>query len=168
MQKCRLPTLMAVCVAPFQTRPPPQRAYGQTARDDWTFRCIHLSCGITARHSASTSPSPPSEGDSGGAGNIVDSRFDGAFLGGAAASNGTWRIEGDGIWAGFGGDRAEPPNFTVDSQHHLRTRHARPQDCSRPVPDRRRAASRSQIRHQVRRVTRVSRTPGVWDSSRGR
>jgi hypothetical protein len=57
---------------------------------------------------------PPFNGDGGEAGQIVDSRFDGAFLGGAAASNGTWRIEGYGIWAGFGGDRAERPFLTVD------------------------------------------------------
>src|SRR5687767_9617045 len=42
---------------------------------------------------------PPFEGDGGGIGDIVDSRYDGAFFGGFAASNGTWRIEGDAIWA---------------------------------------------------------------------
>src|SRR6185369_9253677 len=47
---------------------------------------------------------PPFGGDSGGLGDIVDSRFDGALFGGVAATNGTWRIEADGIWAAFGGD----------------------------------------------------------------
>jgi hypothetical protein len=57
---------------------------------------------------------PPFDGNGGGAGKIVDSRFDGAFFGGVAASNGVWRIEGYGIWAGFGGDRAERPHLVVD------------------------------------------------------
>ena len=57
---------------------------------------------------------PPFDADSGESGGILDSRFDGAFLGGVAASNGAWRIEGYGIWAAFGGDRTERPNLTVD------------------------------------------------------
>jgi hypothetical protein len=57
---------------------------------------------------------PPSDGDGGGAGDIVDSRFDGAFFGGVTASNGVWRIEGYGIWAGVGGDRPERPFLVVD------------------------------------------------------
>jgi hypothetical protein len=57
---------------------------------------------------------PPFDGDSGGSGEIIDSRFDGAFFGGAVASNGTWRIEGYGVWAGFGGDRADRPFLRVD------------------------------------------------------
>jgi hypothetical protein len=57
---------------------------------------------------------PPFDNEDGGAGDILESRFDGAFLGGVAASNGTWRIEGYGIWAGFGGDRPERPFLTVD------------------------------------------------------
>ena len=57
---------------------------------------------------------PPFGNDAGGAGDIIDSRFDGAFLAGVAASNGPWRIEADFIWAGVGGDRPERPNMTVD------------------------------------------------------
>jgi hypothetical protein len=57
---------------------------------------------------------PPFNGSSGGLGEIVDSRFDGAFFGGVAASNGPWRIEGYGIWAAFGGDRLERPSVVVD------------------------------------------------------
>src|SRR5262245_34959950 len=53
-------------------------------------------------------------GDAGGAGQIVDSRFDGAFFAGVAASNGVWRVEGYGLWAGIGGDRPERPSLTVD------------------------------------------------------
>jgi len=56
----------------------------------------------------------------GGGGNsehasIVDGRFDGAYLGGLMANNGTWRIQADAIWAGIGGDRPESPVLTVDA-----------------------------------------------------
>ena len=57
---------------------------------------------------------PPADGDGGALGQIVDSRFDGAFFGGGAAWNGPWRIEAYGIWAAFGGDRVERPRLTVD------------------------------------------------------
>ena len=57
---------------------------------------------------------PPSGGDDGGSGSILDSRLDGAFFGGINATNGRWRIEGYGIWAGFGGDRPERPFLDVD------------------------------------------------------
>jgi hypothetical protein len=57
---------------------------------------------------------PPFDGSGGESGAIVESRFDGAFLGGATATNGVWRIEAYGIWAGFGGDRVERPSLVVD------------------------------------------------------
>src|SRR5262245_62144406 len=52
---------------------------------------------------------PPINGDAGGAGKIIDSRLDGAFFGGASASNGVWRIEAYAIWASVGGDRPDRP-----------------------------------------------------------
>ena len=108
---------------------------------------------------------PPFGGDFGGAGDIVDSRFDGAFLGGAAASNGTWRIEGDAIWASFGGDRVERPNLTVDLDVTLRTCHPRTQGCFEPVSDRRRAACGAGLRYPARRPAAglYTRKPGVWN-----
>jgi hypothetical protein len=57
---------------------------------------------------------PPIDGGEGGSGQILDSRFDGAFFGGVAASNGTWRIDGYLLWAGFGGDRPERPVLDVE------------------------------------------------------
>jgi hypothetical protein len=58
---------------------------------------------------------PPIDGgDSGGGGNIIDGRFDGAFLGGLSVSRGPWRIDADGLWAAVGGDRAQNPKLTVD------------------------------------------------------
>jgi hypothetical protein len=58
---------------------------------------------------------PPSDGNAGGSGEIIDGRFDGAFLGGVSASNGLFRIDTDVIWAAVGGDRVEPPDLTVDA-----------------------------------------------------
>ena len=59
----------------------------------------------------------PIEGGGGGGiqGEIADSRFDGAFLGGFSATNGTWRVDTDFVWAGVGGDRPDSPNLTVDA-----------------------------------------------------
>jgi len=63
---------------------------------------------------------PPSGGDAGFAGEIIESRFDGAFLGGFSAAKGAWRIDADGLWAAFGGDRLETPVFTVDADVYSR------------------------------------------------
>ena len=57
---------------------------------------------------------PPFEGGGGGAGAIVDGRFDGAFLGGFSAAKGLFRVDGDGLWAAVGGDRPERPFLRVD------------------------------------------------------
>jgi hypothetical protein len=63
----------------------------------------------------------PGNGGGGGGGgggeeaSILNSHFDGAFLAGFCATNGTWRVDTDGLWAAVGGDR-EPrlPNLSVD------------------------------------------------------
>jgi hypothetical protein len=58
---------------------------------------------------------PPVEGGGGGGGgSIVNSQLDGAFLGGFAIAHRFWRIDVDGLWASFGGDRPENPKLTVD------------------------------------------------------
>jgi hypothetical protein len=102
--------LATLCVATLQFGALAREA---AAQDDWNVAVypilawVPLSIGIDVEI-------PPFEGGTGGTGTIVDSRFDGAFLGGLTASNGTWHFEGDGIWAAFGGDRAESPFLTVD------------------------------------------------------
>lgn len=58
---------------------------------------------------------PPSGAEGGGAGEILDSRFDGAFLGGFSAAKGAWRMDVDGLWAAVGGDRPQSPVLTVDA-----------------------------------------------------
>ena len=59
---------------------------------------------------------PDVDGGSGTGGevDIIDSRFDGAFLGGFTATNGKFRVEGDAIWVAFGGDRVDRPALTAD------------------------------------------------------
>jgi hypothetical protein len=58
---------------------------------------------------------PPTDADGGLLGDIIDSRFDGAFLGGFSAAKGAWRMDVNGLWAAVGGDRLETPVFTVDA-----------------------------------------------------
>ena len=106
---------------------------------------------------------PPFGGDGGAAGDIVDSRFDGAFFGGAVASNGTWRIEGDAIWAGVGGDRIERPLLTVD----LDLIYGHATLGRRVAPDLyltagvRRVALKYDI--TLGELPQISRKPGVWN-----
>jgi hypothetical protein len=59
---------------------------------------------------------PPTDGGGGPdfGGEIIDGRFDGAFMGGVSAAKGAWRIDLDGMWAAVGGDRPERPTLTVD------------------------------------------------------
>ena len=58
---------------------------------------------------------PPGSGEGEERASIVDGRFDGAYLGGASATNGTWRVDGDVIWAAVGGDRIDRPLLKVDA-----------------------------------------------------
>ena len=58
---------------------------------------------------------PFDNGEGGGTGEIVDGRFDGAFLAGFYVSKGRFRIDGDGMWAAVGGDRIAQPRLTVDA-----------------------------------------------------
>jgi hypothetical protein len=48
-------------------------------------------------------------------GEAVDTSLDGAYLAGFSATNHTWRIDADGLWASVGGDRPERPNMSVDA-----------------------------------------------------
>jgi hypothetical protein len=132
------------------------------AQDGWNvtvypvFAWVPLGIGIDVEI-------PPFETDGGGEGSIVDSRFDGAFFGGVAASNGSWLVEGYFIWAAFGGDRPEHPFLTVD----LDLIYGHVNVGRRIAPD-------LYVTGGVRRVAlkydftladlpRFSRKPGIWD-----
>lgn len=58
---------------------------------------------------------PGDDAGEGGAGEIIDGRFDGAFLGGISVSKGRFRVDADVVWAAVGGDRLELPRLTVDA-----------------------------------------------------
>jgi hypothetical protein len=106
---------------------------------------------------------PPFGGDSGGAGDIVESQFDGAFFAGVSASNRVWRADFYGLWASFGGDRPERPFLSVD----LDLIYGSGRLGRRVAPD-------LYVTGGVRRVAidyditlgslpRFARKPGVWD-----
>src|SRR5687768_9287784 len=101
MHKIRLHCMTALSVLILQIVALPHSADAQAPREGWDVAVypilawVPLGIGINV-------DIPPFEGDDGGTGEIIDSRFDGAFFGGVTASNGTWRIEGDLIWAAFG------------------------------------------------------------------
>ena len=60
---------------------------------------------------------PPFDGGGGGVdrGDLIDGRFDGAFLGGVSASFNNLRIDADGMWAAVGADRLELPRLVIDA-----------------------------------------------------
>src|SRR5262245_11563955 len=106
---------------------------------------------------------PPSGNDDGGIGGIIESQLDGAFFGGATASNGVWRIEGYAIWASFGGDRPDLPFLTVDmdvvyGDGRIGRRVARDLYVTGGI---RRVALKYDI--TLGTLPRFSRKPGVWD-----
>jgi len=106
---------------------------------------------------------PPDGGHPGGSGSIVDSRFDGAYLGGASISNGRWRIDAVVIWAGVGGDRIERPSLTVDADiiyGHAMAGHVVAGDFYITGGIRRLA-----LKYNIKLgdLPDFSRKPGVWD-----
>jgi hypothetical protein len=162
MHRIRHHFLTALCVVIVHIAALPQSAGAQDRPDGWNVAVypilawVPLGIGIDV-------DIPSSGGDGGGRSTIVDSRLDGAYLGGATVSNGTWRIEADGIWAGFGGDRVERPALTVDLD--LVYGHA---TLGRKIaPDLyvtggvRRLALKYDI--TLGDLPHLSRKPGVWD-----
>ena len=155
--------LAAVCIVVSLTQTArAQSAAAGAADGDWRIAAypilawVPLDIGIDVNI-------PPFDGDAGGAADIVESRFDGAFFGGVAATNGIWRIEGYGLWAGFGGDRLERPALTVD----VDLIYGSAKLGRRVAPDLfvtggvRRLAIEDDI--TLGELPRLSRKPGVWD-----
>jgi hypothetical protein len=163
MSKTRLNCLITLCVLIAEVAAHAQGASPSPApQEGWDvavypiFAWMPLGIGIEAEI-------PPFEGVGGEIGNIVDSRFDGAFFGGLAASNGTWRIEADGIWAAFGGDRIERPHLVADID--LIYGHAKV--GRRVSPDLYLTAGvrRLALKYDVTLgdLPQFSRTPGIWN-----
>ena len=89
---------------------------------DWTFNVYPILVWVPLNTSIEVEGPFDLSGGGGGnggggtgdvGGKLVDTRFDGAFLAGFSATNGTWRFHFDGVYAAVGGDRVAP-NLTVD------------------------------------------------------
>lgn len=162
MRAIRLVLLAAACLVSSVAPALAQNAPGSGADNDWrvtvypVLAWVPLDIGIAV-------DVPPIGTDGGGAGQILDSQFDGAFFGGVVATNGAWRIEGYGLWASFGGERPERPFLAVD----LDVIYGSGKLGRRIAPD-------LYVSGGVRRVAlnyevalgdlpRFSRKPGVWD-----
>lgn len=91
-------------------------ALAQTASDDdWNVGIYPVFGWIPVDIDIKVDVPPFDDGSGGGVGDIVDGRFDGAFLAGFYASKGRFRVDGDGMWAAVGGDRPDRPRLTVDA-----------------------------------------------------
>jgi hypothetical protein len=106
---------------------------------------------------------PPSDGDEGGQGEIIDGRFDGAYLGGFYAERGAWRVDMEGLWAAVGGDRPQLPQLTVDADaiyFHAAGGRAIVQDLFVTAGVRRLA-----LKYDIKLgdLPNFARKPGVWD-----
>lgn len=89
-------------------------ASGSNAEPDWQVTIYPVLAWVPLDIAIDVDIPPVDAGGGGGSGQILDSRFDGAFFAGVAASNGVWRIDGYGLWASFGGNRPERPFLDVD------------------------------------------------------
>jgi hypothetical protein len=103
---------------------------------------------------------PPDGG--GDIGSIVESRFDGAYLGGFYASKGWFRTDMDMVWAGIGGDR-DTPAFSVDLDliYFHATGGVRLAPGLYATAGVRRLALKYDVR--VSNFPNFERKPGIWD-----
>ena len=167
MRVTRTLLLSALCILLFAGAAAAQSSISATDKD-WKISVYPVLAWLPLTIDIDTNI-PPSGGDgsgggdSGGSAQIVDSRFDGAFFGGVAATNGVWRVEGYGLWAGIGGDRPDRPFLTVD----VDILYGSAKLGRRIAPD-------LYVTGGVRRLAfdydvtlgdlpRLSRKPGVWD-----
>lgn len=91
----------------------PAAASAQAEDDDWNV-AIYPVMGWVPLGIEIDLTFPPGDGHGGFTGEIVDSRFDGAFVGGLSLQKSAWRLDADGVWAAVGGDR-ENPLLRVDA-----------------------------------------------------
>jgi len=108
---------------------------------------------------------PPGDGGGpdGAAGDIIEGRFDGAYLGGVSAQKGKIRIDGDFVWAAVGGDRPERPHLVVDTDliyGHANVGFQVAPDLFITGGVRRLALSYDIT---INDLPKFSRTPGIWD-----
>jgi hypothetical protein len=113
MTAIRTVILTALCLAVPAGAALAQTQMVPAGNPGWAVRLYPLFVWIPFNISA-TVEAPPDDDDGGIAGDILESRFDGAYYGGVAASYGPWWLEGYGLWAAFGGDRPSLPFLVAD------------------------------------------------------
>jgi hypothetical protein len=113
MRAIRIVCFAVCCAVVSQTAGAQSMSQGSSADQDWHVTVYPILGWIPTSINIDVDV-PPVNGGGGNSGQILDSRFDGAFFAGATASNGVWRVEGYGLWAGVGGDRPDRPYLKVD------------------------------------------------------
>ena len=83
--------------------------------DDWKVAIYPILAWVPLGIGIDVDVPPIEGGGGGGSAEIIDGRFDGAYLGGFSASKGLFRVDADGVWAAVGGDRPERPFLKVDA-----------------------------------------------------
>jgi hypothetical protein len=141
-------------------------AHAQSTPGDWKFNVYPVLAWVPINIGIEVNVPTDIGGGSGGSierAKILDSRFDGAFLGGFAATNGLFRIDADVLWAAVGGDRPDSPNLKVDAD----VIYGRGTFGVRLYKDLfahggvRRFALKYDI--QIADIARFTRKPGLWD-----
>jgi hypothetical protein len=82
--------------------------------DDWKVAIYPILAWVPLGIGIDVEVPPVEGGGGGGSAEIIDSRFDYAYLGGFSASKDWFRIDADGLWVAVGGDRPELPFLRVD------------------------------------------------------
>jgi hypothetical protein len=134
-----------------------------SANDGWNVGIYPIFAWVPLDIDINVDVPPFDDGTGGGAGEIIDSRFDGAFLGGFYASKGLFRVDADGMWAAVGGDRPERPLMTVDADviyFHLTGGVKLVKDLY-AIGGVRRLALKYDIR--IADFPNFQRKPGLWD-----
>jgi hypothetical protein len=164
MPLIRIVCLAALCTVGWAQAALAQSLPSQTDQNDWKIAVYPILAWVPLTIDIDVSIPPiGGGGDSGGSGQILDGRFDGAFFGGLATTNNVWRIEGYGLWAAVGGDRPDRPFMQVDVDL-----------IYGDAKLGRRIARDLYVKGGVRRLAldygvtlgdlpRLSRKPGVWD-----
>lgn len=90
----------------------PAAAQAPASNDKWKVTVYPLLAWIPIFGADVNVPSLPTI--PGGGGGAVDKSLAGALMFGGSVERGPWRVDADGIWAAFEGDRVALPTLTVD------------------------------------------------------
>jgi hypothetical protein len=134
-----------------------------TDADDWNVGLYPIYVWLPFGIGIDVTVPPDDAGNGGGSGEIIDGRFDGAYFGGFYASKNRFRVDADGLWAGFGGDRPQLPFLRVDADaiYFHATGGIRLAGDLYAVGGVRRLALKYNV--QLADLPEFERKPGVWD-----